>query len=57
MRVFQNSEDREFSDYLLQCGDGLLEIQGRDGSFKVIFPSDFRLPATGENILIADSDS
>ena len=40
MRVFQNSEDREFSDYLLQCGDGLLDIQARDGPFKVIVPSD-----------------
>ena len=41
MRVFQNSEDKEFTDYLLSCGDGLLPTIGhlQGGQFKVTIPA------------------
>lgn len=35
-----NSEDREFVDYLLACGDGLLLIVPGDGEFKVRIPEE-----------------
>ena len=40
MRVFQNSEDKEFTDYLLSCGDGLLPTHPQGGQFRVSIPED-----------------